>query len=260
MEQDTKLVSCLLLADSSPHQTARAVLCYQRQTWQQKELIVIDNGLQNLSPLLEDIPETELQYIKVPPGTSDGFGSMKNRGLDEARGEFVIHWDPADWHHPGRIRHQLARFEEGVQINWLSTMLLHLDHPEFVHHPYRYHPKAGYTGSFMHVNDPSKRYPASHRKPDQAFLENWDASRVCQLDPDYSWLVIHGMKGDNRNRRRFQAGLRQRPGDAARLLWLKMRGRNRLAHPRFRLSLLEKESFQKYLQESRKLGALASIT
>ncbi len=260
MEKTAKLVSCLLPAGDSPAHTARAILCYQRQTWQHKELIVLDNGLQDLTPLLEDIPDSELRYVHMPPGTFASHASLKNRGLDEAGGDYVIHWDPSDWHHPDRIRYQIAGFEDGVQISWLSAVLLHIDHPEFVHHPYKDQSKSGYMGSLMHVNDPQKRYPDNHSKSEKAFLDKWDPAVTGMLDTEYSWLMIHGMTGDNKNRRRFLAGLRGNSGDAARLLWLKMRGRNRLAHSRFRLSDLERDSFQKYLQESSRLGVLTSIS
>ncbi len=261
MEHTSTLISCLLPAGNSPEQMARAILCYQQQTWQQKELLVIDSGLHDLAPLLEDIPETELQHIRTDPALAGDTGSLKNIGLQKARGDVVIHWDPAAWHHPERMRHQLAHFEEdGIRINWFSAVLLHLDDPELVHHPYIDAPKSGCTGSLMHANSPEKRYPERHKHPDRAFLANWDLSKAQQLDAGFAWLIIHGLAGDKRNRRRFMAGLRSSTGDAARLIWLKLRGRDSLAHPRFRLNERERDSFQKYLKESQKLGVLTSIS
>ncbi len=261
MEQGSTLVSCLLPVASTPERLARAILCYQQQIWEHKELVVIDGGKMDLAPLLEDIPTGELQYIRTGADIDRDIISLKNIGLEMARGAHIIHWDPGDWHHPERIHHQMAHFGDGIEVNWMSGTLLHIDHPELVHHPYADSPKAGYAGSLMHINDPEKRYAAALRgQPDRAFLSQWDPSLARQLSMDYAWLLVRGLAGDKRNRRRFLAGLRGSSGDMARLIWLRMRGRDRLSHPRFRLTSEARDSFQKYLHESGKLGIIASIS
>ncbi len=265
MEQKRALVSCLLPAGADAAQLARAILCYQQQTWKDKELIVIDDKTRDFGPLLEDIPSGELQYVRTGTGNSDGtdmgrdLARIKNPGLEKAAGEFVIHWDASDWHHPERIRHQVAGMDGDVRVSWLAGTLLHVDHPELVHHPYVHTPKAGYGGSLIHVNDPAKRYPLEQRDPDRAFLSLWDADEARIMDASHAWLIIRSLHGDSRNRRRFYAGLRKGTGDLTRWMWLRLRGRDRLSHPRFRLPAQAQESFRRYLQESRKLGLITSI-
>jgi len=265
MEQKRALVSCLLPTGTNAGQLARAILCYQQQTWKDKELIVIDDKPWDLSPLLEDIPTGELRYIRTGTGSSDDTdhgddaAGIKNMGLENATGEFVIHWDASDWHHPERIRHQVAVMDGDVKISWMAGTLLHIDHPELVHHPYVHTPKAGYGGSLIHVNDPAKRYPLDQRDPDRAFLSLWDTDEARKMDVSYAWLMVRSLQGDSRNRRRFYAGLRKGTGDFTRWMWLKLRGHDRLTHPRFRLSAEAQESFRRYLQESRKLGLITSI-
>ncbi|TVQ70273.1 MAG: glycosyltransferase family 2 protein [Balneolaceae bacterium] len=246
-------------------QLARAILCYQQQTWKDKELIVIDDKPWDLAPLLEDIPNGELQYIRSGTGSSDDtdlggdLARIKNLGLEKATGEFVIHWDASDWHHPERIRHQVAGMESDVRISWMAGTLLHIDHPELVHHPYVDTPKGGYSGSLIHVNDPAKRYPPGQRDPDRAFLSLWDTNEARKMDASDAWLIVRSLQGDSRNRRRFYAGLRKGAGDFTRWMWVKLRGRDRLSHPRFRLSAQAQISFRRYLQESRKMGLITSI-
>jgi glycosyltransferase involved in cell wall biosynthesis len=260
MEQGSTLVSCLLPAVSSPGRLARAVLCYQQQSWKYKELVVIDGGDADLTPLLEDIPAGELQYIRVAADIHDDIAALKNIGMDMAKGVCIAHWGPEDWHHPMRIHHQMSHMQDNIKITWLSGTLLHIDHPELFHHPYADRPKDGYAGSLLHVNDPGQRYLSHPDHDDRAFLKQWDQAGARRLDMEYAWLIVRGMPGDRKNQRRFLAGLRGTAGDAARLLWLKFRGRDRLSHPRFRLSAQSHESFQKYLQESGKLGILTAIS
>lgn len=266
MEQKRALVSCLLPSGDNADQLARAILCYQQQTWKDKELIIIDDKPWDISPLLEDIPASELHYIRTGTGVGDEAaepesdpGRIKNMGLEKATGEFVIHWNASDWHHPERIRQQVAWLDGDVRISWMAGTLLHIDHPELVHHPYVDTPKGGYGGSLIHVNDPSKRYPSDQRDPDHSFLSLWDDDDARMMEASHAWLVVRSLQGDSRNRRRFYAGLRKGSGDFTRWMWLKLRGRDRLSHARFRLSAEAQESFRRYLQESRRLGLITSI-
>lgn len=249
-----------MVAGGNPAHTARAILCYQQQSWKNRELVIVDYGSRDLSPLLEDIPADELLYIRNNTFEGNSDGLLKNLGIDAARGDCIIHWNESDWHHPDRIRRQIRLIEEGTAINWLSGTLLHLDQPDMVHHPYVDLPKSGYTGSLMHVNDPDKRYPEKHRHPDRAFISAWDISDARKVDPGASWLIVRGLGTGNRERKRFLSGLRNRSSDIARLAWLRLRGRSRLEHTRFHLSRKERESFQLYLKESRALGLITSIS
>ncbi len=261
MELTTSPVSCLMVvAGERPEKTARAILCYQQQTWKEKELVIIDSGTQDLSPLLEDLSPGELQYIRRSSDDKKNTGQLKNIGLDHATGKYIIHWDESDWHHPDRIYQQMQFMDDDTVACWLSATLLHMDHPEFVHHPYVFSSKSGYIGSLMHINDANKRYPKRHRQPDQVFLSNWDMSETRQLDTDAARLIVRGMAGSARDRRRFLAGLRGSSRNLAWLAWLKLRGRDRLSHPLFRLSGEARESFQRYLQESRGLGLISSVS
>lgn len=260
MEQTSSLVSCLMIAGKQPEKTARAILCYQHQTWKNKELVIVGSSSQDLSPLLEDIPPGELHYIRLSTDDKKSMGHLKNIGLDDASGRYIIHWDESDWHHPDRISRQMSMMNVDTDLCWLSSTLLHMDHPEFVHHPYQHSPKSGYAGSLLHRNDATKRYPDRHRDPDRMFLSSWDLERAHQLDTDAAWLIIRGISGTTKERRRFLAGLRGNSKDIVRLVWLKMRGRDRLSHPLFKLSNEARVSFQRYLRESQRLGLISSIS
>jgi len=249
-----------MVAGQSPEKAIRAILCYQHQTWKEKELIIVDSGNHDLSPLLEDISPGELKYIRHSVNDKKNMCHLKNIGMDHAHGSHIIHWDDSDWHHPDRITRQMMMMDDDIELCWLGSTLLHMDHPEFVHHPYVYSPKSGYAGSLLHRNTERKRYPDRNRHPDRAFLSQWDLEKARQLDQDNAWLIIQSLSGTTRERRRFLAGLRGSTRNIARLAWLKMRGRDRLSHPLFHLSAEARDSFQRYLHESRNLGLITSVS
>ncbi len=249
-----------MVTGQHPEKAARAILCYQHQTWKEKELIIVDSGYQDLSPLLEDISSGELNYIRHTPDDKKNMCQLKNIGMDHASGGYIIHWDESDWHHPDRIARQMLMMGDETELCWLGSTLLHMDHPEFVHHPYVSTPKSGYVGSLLHRNRENKRYPHRHRQPDRAFLTQWDLEKARQLDPENAWLIIRSMSGTMRERRHFLAGLRGSTRNIARLAWLKLRGRNRLSHPLFHLSAEARDGFQRYLRESQSLGLITSIS
>lgn len=263
MSQNNPMVSCILVAGAEPRRVARAVYCYQQQNWEHKELVVIDCGSQDLSPLLDDIATGEVRYLRPENGEKQSLAKLRNTGLDHAGGELVALWGENDWHHPDRIAVQAEMLTQGVDICWLSSTLMHLDHPEFVHHPYVGMPPGGYTGSLMHRNGPEMRYPSVKKDSDRAFVSLWDENKRKQCGPDRAYLLVRSFSGgsDMRDYKQFLKGIRSgSKKDLARHIWLKVRGKSRFLHRRFKLGATEKQSFHQYLVESAKLGALRSVS
>lgn len=84
----------------------RAVQCYLQQTYPNKELVIIDDGQEDYGPVLADVPAGELRYIKLDPAPGQVLGTLRNRSLEEATGDFMAQWDDDDWYHPERIERQ----------------------------------------------------------------------------------------------------------------------------------------------------------
>lgn len=253
------MITCLMTAGSNPLMATRAILCYQEQTWNNKELVIVDDGDHDLTPILEDIPEKEYRYFRYPSEKSVHAGKLINYGLDRANGDFIIHWNNNDWHHPDRIRLQMSVFEDGISISWLSGTLLHMDHPELVHHPYANLTRTGYPGSMIHRNNPAIRLPERGKKTEYHFISKWNNFEVKKANPELYWLIVRTMTGGYRERRHFLTGIMKDTGDIAWLAWLKLRGRNILSHPGFTLQDDARRSFQRYFQESQKLGLITSV-
>lgn len=96
-----------------------ALRCFQRQTYADKELIIVDNGLESVEPLLETLlgkeaNGPELHYYRLDPKQYGKLthGQMMNECCERARGEIICAWDDDDWSHPDRIALQVAALNE----------------------------------------------------------------------------------------------------------------------------------------------------
>ncbi|MEX0681325.1 MAG: hypothetical protein WD097_08085 [Balneolales bacterium] len=266
MTHDLPLTSCLMISDGRREYTARAIYCFQQQNWPCKELVIIDRGEEDLSPLLEDVPASELRYIRRPQDVSNKDASLKNFGLSHTTGRFVANWKETDWYHPDRLRCQAEILMQGFNACWMSVAILHLDHPEYVHHPYIDFPSGGYAESLMFRKMDKVRYPDNSKYPDSALLSallsEWGESECKQLDATYDRLIVRSLEGDtkSKNYKKFLSGYRNRIVDMALWAWLRIRGRSKVSHNRFKLSPEARASFQQYLNESHRLGIIKSVS
>ena len=81
----------------------RSVSSALHQTFYDLEVIVVDDGstddsLSLLSPLASDA------RLRIIPTTNRGVAAARNRGLDEAKGDFILFLDADDALHPEALR------------------------------------------------------------------------------------------------------------------------------------------------------------
>ena len=90
------------------------VLSTLAQSWQNLELIVIDDGSgPEYTELLDAIEATDERVRVLRPQANRGTYICRNEAIDAARGEYITMQDSDDWMHPRRIElhiaHLLAR-------------------------------------------------------------------------------------------------------------------------------------------------------
>jgi hypothetical protein len=92
-----------MLTRDRPEMAARAIRCFEAQTYESKELLIYNTGRAGRYFL------TALGNITVvdawPLGES--IGTLRNYAAGRVRADIIIHWDDDDWSHPRRIARQV---------------------------------------------------------------------------------------------------------------------------------------------------------
>lgn len=94
-----------------------AVKCFQKQTYEAKELIVINHGNESFSG-------KNIREIKVQKTESVHVGALRNMAFDAAKGDWLLTWDDDDWHDPGHMAYQAQRTPEG-RMSLLQNRIQH---------------------------------------------------------------------------------------------------------------------------------------
>jgi glycosyltransferase involved in cell wall biosynthesis len=105
------LVSVILATRNRPRFLPIALACYGRQTYPQRELIVIDDG-EEFPVEADAVAAVGGRMIRVEPGTP--LGTKLNRGAEEARGRLCQKMDDDDWYAP----HFLETMVAAVLASW----------------------------------------------------------------------------------------------------------------------------------------------
>jgi O-antigen biosynthesis protein len=180
---DPPLVSCVMPTRDRLDFALHAVRLFLRQDYPSRELLVVDDGADNLAAQLPD--DGRVRYVRAPRGES--IGAKRNRACGEARGEFIAQWDDDDWYGPGRLSAQLAPllgrradvtglvepvfFDLPAWRFWTITPTLHRRlFVENVH--------GGTLVYARHVWERLARYPDSSLAEDAAFLRRARARRA----------------------------------------------------------------------------------
>jgi len=105
------LISCLTVTKHRLDMLPRAVTCFQRQTYRDRELIVVCDADDGTMEYLESLRDETIRYVHAQ-GAGLPLGELRNIAVMHARGEYVAQWDDDDWHHPDRLSAQLAALEQ----------------------------------------------------------------------------------------------------------------------------------------------------
>lgn len=87
-----------------------AIACFFSQDWPNKELIVIDDGVDRIGDLIPD--GGLVRYYHLQDRRS--IGQKRNIACSRAKGEVIVHWDDDDFSAPGRTTDQVNRLLESV--------------------------------------------------------------------------------------------------------------------------------------------------
>lgn len=191
LPESLPLVSCLMITGNRPVRAALAIDCFVRQTYPQRELVILDDGpTETLAGYVKALANPQIRLIRLPP-TNQSLGELRNVAVDAASGDLVCQWDDDDLYDPDRLRWQVAT------IATTSTAACFLERWTMV---WSDGPRIGlstrriWEGSMVADRSSMARYPAIRRGEDSAVTDQIvQRSRVALLDrPDLYTYLVHG--------------------------------------------------------------------
>lgn len=90
------LVSCLCITENRPGFVDWLLWNYDRQTWDERELVIVDSSAEPFWPARDD--------VRVIETTNGSVAYKMNVALAAARGEVIVWFDDDDWQHPDKCK------------------------------------------------------------------------------------------------------------------------------------------------------------
>ncbi len=175
------LVSVVIPARGQAALLRRTLATVQAQTFQNLEVIVIDDG--SMPPLAQDladlVPSMNIRYHHQPAA---GPGMARNRGVEMAEGEFVAFLDSDDLWAPDKLQLQVdtMRRDLGADLCVTQETLVDGDDRPFKRNARRV--QAGVPGvkAFRHVMIHPSALMMRRRLFDDPAHRFWDQPRYCE--------------------------------------------------------------------------------
>ncbi|MEE9304127.1 MAG: glycosyltransferase family A protein [Thiotrichaceae bacterium] len=114
-----ELVSILIPAYNSEKWIHDSMLSAINQTWENKEIIVVDDGSSDKT--FDIAKKLESQSVKVVTQKNTGACGARNKALSLAQGDYIQWLDADDLLHPEKIARQLEKAEDGRNSLTLLT-------------------------------------------------------------------------------------------------------------------------------------------
>jgi hypothetical protein len=189
------LVSCILPTANRRYLLPRAISYFMRQTYPNRELIILDDGTDAVRDLLPCDPR--IRYIHLQGSRT--LGEKRNLACENAQGEFIAHWDDDDWSADWRLTYQMEELSSNssASICGLDRVLFYdprSDHAwEYVYPPKQKSWVCGGALCYRKAFWEDHRFPDIHGGEDTRFV--WEAPERSVLAlPDNSFFVgmVHG--------------------------------------------------------------------
>ena len=101
------LISCLCITEDRPAFMPWLLWNYDRQTWANRELVIIDSSRRPFDFGQRD----DIRIIRAPHRS--GVGEKRNLALEHADGEIITWFDDDDWQHPEKLASLATAMKDG---------------------------------------------------------------------------------------------------------------------------------------------------
>lgn len=128
MKNQDPLISCICITSNRPLFLQRAIACFERQDYANKELIVShpenDNDTKSILDQIENLTGTS--FIRLERTAEETIGTARNNAIEIANGSFICFWDDDDWYASNRISEQYKVLKDGpFKASILMRVLIH---------------------------------------------------------------------------------------------------------------------------------------
>ncbi|HKO99535.1 MAG TPA: glycosyltransferase [Pyrinomonadaceae bacterium] len=187
------LVTCIMPTFNRRAYIPQAIRCFLRQDYPNLELLVVDDGT---DPIDDCVPQNDrVRYLRLDNKLR--IGAKRNFACDQARGEFIVHWDDDDWYPRRRVSEQInAMVERGAELSGTSR-LYYYDGLSTQAWEYRYPTSSapwvgGNTLAFRKRHWQQHRFPDIQIGEDSRFVWASAGSSICDLsDPSLCVAAVH---------------------------------------------------------------------
>src|SRR5262245_11132852 len=83
------LVSCIMPTNNRRRFASAALDYFLRQAYPNRELVIVDDGLDPIADLIPD--DARIRYFNIAQRST--IGSKRNFACREAKGDIIVHWD-----------------------------------------------------------------------------------------------------------------------------------------------------------------------
>lgn len=98
----------------------RTLLSVLEQTYQDIEVIVVDDGsTDGTDEYMRTVTDPRVRYVKLE--TNQGASIARNRGIQEAQGEYILVWDSDDVLYPNALENTLDIFKKYPEYSIVSA-------------------------------------------------------------------------------------------------------------------------------------------
>ncbi len=185
-------VTCIMpTADRRAH-VGGAIAAFRRQTYADRELLILDDGTDPVADLVPDDPR--VRYWRGE--TRRVIGAARNWLCERAAGDVIVHWDDDDWHGPERVAAQVAALVAArADIAGLATVpFLRGDGAAAWDYVWEAPRPWVYGASFVYGRDfwARHRFPDIHIGEDNAFVLGNPGRVLAMADADVVFRVHDG--------------------------------------------------------------------
>lgn len=166
----SRLVSAVMITGKNDRTkfAEAAIRSFQAQTYPTKQLVIVTDDVATMERYRTRsfLCPTKVCYIAGPRS----LGELRNEGLVQADGEYVVQWDDDDWYHPQRIAYQMQFAEPDLAVVLRYQIRYSFaNNAAFVYTQRR--PGQGIHGTVLHHRRPGLEYEKIGKHEDSHFLD-----------------------------------------------------------------------------------------